>query len=146
MEQKQIQQDNEYGFPYHYIPQSKNGFTQHYHWGWGKQYLSAVDFILEEVQKDIKGIDSIADVGCGDGRITKELTEKFDQSVVGIDYSERAIKLAQALVWLNKLVYNDFWIINNKKINNWLYSFYKRKYFFANQNNCGRIYLKLRKV
>lgn len=33
----------------------------------------------------------------------------------------------------------------NKSINNWYYSYYKKNFFIAKDNNCSRIYLKLKK-
>ena len=245
MKKEQLQQDNEYSFPYHYIPQYKDGFTQNYNWSWGKQYASAVEFILNEIKKDDQSIKSIVDIGCGDGRITKELSETFNnKKILGIDYSSKAINLAKALnpnisflnidiiseklkekfdaitlievfehipldlcegftkvlpdllndngkiyltvphqnkilqekhfqhfnyksltkyfeknfkiteviyiqkhdkllSALNKLMSNKFYIIINSFLNNYFYKFYKKRYFFAEENNCGRIYLKL---
>lgn len=245
MKKEQLQQDNEYSFPYHYIPQYRNNFTQNYNWSWGKQYLSAIEFILEEVKKDDQLIESIADIGCGDGRLTKELSKKFNlKKIMGLDYSSKAINLAKALnpeihfknidiinnlveykydaitlievfehiplefcekfvnslsnllnkkglVYLtvphknkplqnkhfqhfdlenlkkyfdnkfeivdkkyiqkndklldllNKFMINKYWIINHDFLNNSLYKFYKSRYFFADESNCGRIYLKM---
>lgn len=247
MTKKQQEQDIEYSFPYHYVPQYKDKFTQNYNWGWGKQYVSAIEFILSEIEKDSENISSIVDVGCGDGRLTKELSEYFTtKDIVGIDYSTRAINLANALnpnvKYQNKDIVNDiiekkfdaitlievfehiplelcnefakatarllnkggliyltvphqnkplsykhfqhfsydslikyfesdfeiekieyiqkqdkllailtmiminrFWIVNSRLLNNLFYKFYKKRYFFADKNNCGRIYLKLRK-
>lgn len=247
MTKEQQEQDIEYSFPYHYVSKFKDGFTQNYNWGWGKQYVSAIEFILEEMEKDKENINSIVDVGCGDGRLTKELSECFvDKDVVGIDYSTKAINLAKALnpnvkyenkdivndniektydamtlievfehiplelcddfaratagllneggvmyltvphqnkpvsykhfqhfcyeslvkyfekdftvekveyiqkhdkllTLFNMFMFNKIWIINSGFLNNMLYKFYKKRYFFAQENNCGRIYLKLRK-
>jgi len=40
----------------------------------------------------------IVDIGCGDGRFSRELARTFQSTtVVGIDYSERAIALASAM-------------------------------------------------
>tara|TARA_B100000780_G_scaffold272175_1_gene234031 strand:+ start:291 stop:1040 length:750 start_codon:yes stop_codon:yes gene_type:complete len=97
MEEKQLVQDEEYSFPYHYIPQYKDGFSQHASWDWSKNYISAAEFIIEQIKND-KNISSIADVGCGDGRLTREIyLELEDLDVIGIDYSSRAINLAKAL-------------------------------------------------
>lgn len=245
MKEKQLLQDEEYSFPYHYIPKYKDGFTQNYNWSWGKQYASAIEFILNEIKKDDQYVKSIVDIGCGDGRITKELSETFNnKKILGIDYSSKAINLARVLnpnisflnidiisekikekfdaitlievfehipldlcedftqalpdflndngkiyltvphqnktlqdkhfqhfnykslakyfeknfkiteviyiqkhdkllSALNKLMSNNFYIINNSFLNNYFYKFYKKRYFFAEENNCGRIYLKL---
>ena len=98
MRREQQEQDMEYSFPYHYIPQYKDGFTQNYNWIWSKQYVSAIEFILDEIKSSKEAVKSICDLGCGDGRLTKELAECFvDKDVAGIDYSSRAINLAKAL-------------------------------------------------
>ncbi|MGA7800339.1 MAG: class I SAM-dependent methyltransferase [Gammaproteobacteria bacterium] len=92
----QIIQDDDYSFPYHYIPQFRPGFTQAYVWSWGIYYISALEFILERARECAP--TSILDVGTGDGRMARELTLAFpDTRVVGLDYSERAIQLARAL-------------------------------------------------
>ena len=245
MKNEQLNQENQYNFPYHYIPQNKKGFTQNYNWSWGKQYMSAIEFILNEIKKEDHSIKTILDLGCGDGRLTKELSENFNlKKVTGIDYSNKAIQLAKALnpeinfinidiindnhenkydaitlievfehiplelcgkfansvpkllnnkgivyltvphknkslqdkhfqhfdyeslikyfekefkiqdlkyiqkndkflVLLNKIMFNKFWIINDNFLNNLLYKFYKKRYFFASEKNCGRIYLKM---
>lgn len=36
MKNEHLIQENQYNFPYHYIPQNKKGFTQNYNWSWGK--------------------------------------------------------------------------------------------------------------
>ena len=48
----------------------------------------------------LKGIsfDSLLDIGCGDGRFLKEVSQHFlGKRILGIDYSERAINMARAL-------------------------------------------------
>jgi trans-aconitate methyltransferase len=246
MKNEQKEQDLEYGFPYHYIPKYNGGFTQNYNWSWGKQYASAMEFILDKVRRDSASIESIVDLGCGDGRLTKELSEMFTgKQVVGIDYSAKAINLAKALnpnvkyenknimdddlekcdaitlievfehipielcddfvratsellneggvvyltvphenkpvsykhfqhfnydsllnyfknyfnveeveyiqkndkllTLLNMVMTNKLWIINSEFLNNLFYKFYKSRYFYSQDYNCGRIYLKLKK-
>ncbi|MDQ8205631.1 class I SAM-dependent methyltransferase [Pelagicoccus sp. SDUM812003] len=94
----QTKQDIEYRFPYHYIPEYKKNFFQNFTWGWSINYVTAIEFILEEIKELDQNIQSIYDLGCGDGRITKELHEEFNnKEVIGIDYSERAINLAKAM-------------------------------------------------
>jgi len=247
MDVKQEKQEHEYDFPYHYIPSFNDGFTQTFTWSWGKNYLSAIEFILKQIRSESENISSLIDVGCGDGRLTKELTLEFpSKNIVGIDYSEKAINLARALnpniVFYNDDINNDFsqqtfdaltlvevfehipldqcdgfvkalaknlsnnglvfltvphknksmpkkhfqhfdfdsiksyfdddfviedvefferqtgwskiinvlsanelYILNNRTLNNLIYSLYKNKWFFTDEKHCGRIYLKLRK-
>lgn len=247
MQKKQLEQDSQYNFPYHYIPTFGRNFTQNFNWAWGKQYASAIEFILDEIKKNDTKISSIADLGCGDGRLTKELNLSFkEKDIIGIDYSSKAINLAKALnpdvnyqsidiidtdyhdkfdaitlievfehipleqcelfvlgmkkilnnggiVYLtvphvniplnskhfqhfsfeslikyfekdfdllefkyiqknnkflkliNIFMANKHWIINNNYLNNLLYKFYKKYYFFGVKDNCARIYMKLQK-
>lgn len=95
MTQQQLQ-ETEYEFPYHYIAQATPGFRQHFCDTWGINYLSTIKFILDELKKI--PFSSIADIGCGDGRMTREMSLSFpDAEVVGIDYSKKAICLARAM-------------------------------------------------
>lgn len=98
MQKQQEMQDREYEFPYHYVPNYKDDFTQLFVWGWSKNYTSAIEFILDKIKEEGAGIELIYDVGCGDGRITKELHDEFpNMNVIGIDYSAKAINLAKAM-------------------------------------------------
>ena len=95
-DRKQLIQDDDYSFPYHYVSQFRPGYSQTYSWPWGIYYASAMEFILEEVKRINPA--SIADIGTGDGRMVRELSIDLpDTHVVGIDYSERSIQLAKAL-------------------------------------------------
>ncbi|MFA8300754.1 MAG: class I SAM-dependent methyltransferase [Hyphomicrobiales bacterium] len=59
-----------------------------------KQFLQAeIDFVLEQLSSD----DIVLDLGCGYGRVAKQLIEKADK-VIGIDISEDNIKLAKDFV------------------------------------------------
>ncbi len=93
----QQRQEDQYQLPYHYIPSLKPGrFTQHLHWDWGFRYLGGLHLVTEELKK--LPFRSLVDIGCGDGRFLRELKALFpDRTLLGIDYSERAIALASAL-------------------------------------------------
>jgi SAM-dependent methyltransferase len=95
MELEQQLQEDEYEFPYHYIPTFNNGYIESYkYWSWGYKYLASLEIIKNYIAKI--NFKSIIDVGCGDGRLTGELQNYFhDKEVVGIDYSEKAISIAQ---------------------------------------------------
>jgi cyclopropane fatty-acyl-phospholipid synthase-like methyltransferase len=97
MDDSQAIQEDEYRFPYHYLPESKNGeFQWSPYWSWGYRYLSALELVFERLQA--ANLKSIVDVGCGDGRLLRELAQRRpDVATLGIDYSERAISLAKAL-------------------------------------------------
>lgn len=93
----QILQEEEYDFPYHYLTRMPDKrFAQHMVDRWGINYISTIEFLLKEI--NICNPMSIVDIGCGDGRFTRELRNHFTEaSVLGIDYSSRAIKLANAM-------------------------------------------------
>jgi 2-polyprenyl-3-methyl-5-hydroxy-6-metoxy-1,4-benzoquinol methylase len=96
MDQLQQIQDDEYSFPYHYVSQFKNGFTQTFFDNWGINYCATIEFLLHKLNQE--SAESIIDVGCGDGRLVCELQEAFaEKTISGIDYSTRAIALAKAI-------------------------------------------------
>ena len=89
-------QELEYFFPYHYISEFRNGFSQTFNWTWGLYHASTVEFLMEQLRRF--EFRSIADIGCGDGRFTRELAIEFPgKKVIGIDYSKKAISMAKAL-------------------------------------------------
>jgi len=97
VEKKQLLQEKQYEYPYHYIPEVENGeFTQVKYWSWGFKYLGGQQVVLDQLKKIF--FKSLVDVGCGDGRFIREADKRFsDMRFFGIDYSERAIGLARAM-------------------------------------------------
>jgi len=90
-------QDNFYKFPYHYCVTFKKHFSMIYLFDWGINYASTVEFILNQIKKN-KNVKSIIDIGCGEGRLTRELSIQFPElKVDGVDYSIKPIQLANAL-------------------------------------------------
>jgi len=90
-------QEVEYNFPYHYIPEYRDGFSQIKAWNWALNYICTMNLIIKDISGE-NGIKSIADIGCGDGRLSRELSHEFsDVKIVGIDYSQKAINLAKAM-------------------------------------------------
>lgn len=94
---RQHLQDEEYEFPYHYLPQSDGrGFANGRLLDWGHEYLSYMTHV-SELLSDMEW-SSLLDVGCGDGRLVDMLTPRFpDRRVLGLDYSERAIRMAKTM-------------------------------------------------
>ena len=45
-DQRQQIQDDDYAFPYHYVPQFREGYTHTYSWSWGLYYVSAMEFVV----------------------------------------------------------------------------------------------------
>jgi ubiquinone/menaquinone biosynthesis C-methylase UbiE len=68
-----------------------------YHWKNIKEanvfYLQHTRIILGLVNKFASG--NILDVGCGDGYITSQISQKFKE-VIGIDISEQAVRIAKS--------------------------------------------------
>jgi 2-polyprenyl-3-methyl-5-hydroxy-6-metoxy-1,4-benzoquinol methylase len=97
MDDVQSVQEEEYAFPYHYLPRAEQGeFRWWPYWAWGYRYLSGIELVLDE----LAGVElkTLVDIGCGDGRFLKEAARRFAPAqLLGIDYSGRAIRLAQAL-------------------------------------------------
>ncbi|AMC10859.1 hypothetical protein Lupro_06205 [Lutibacter profundi] len=97
LSQEQQVQDNFYKFPYHYAVQFKQYFSMVYLFDWGLNYASAVELLLQKIAKN-NNVKSIIDIGCGEGRLSRELCLKFPNvKVTGVDYSNRPIQLAKAL-------------------------------------------------
>ena len=94
---EQTIQENEYKFPYHYIPTLENGnFSQVKKLRWGYEYLSYLRFILSRVEKI--EFNSLLDVGCGEGRFLCEASKRFPhKELIGVDVSERAVEYAGLL-------------------------------------------------
>ena len=95
---EQKAQEEGYSFPYHYISgYENNNFTQFQNYKWGINYEATIQFLLSKISEETS--NSIIDIGCGDGRLTKELYQKFGKTknVVGLDYSDKAINWAKSL-------------------------------------------------
>lgn len=90
-------QEEQYQFPYHYIPQAQNNqFQQNYNFSWGFEYLSYVNFILDFLKS--QSANSLLDIGCGDGRFLHEVKKQLKISkITGVDYSQKAIDLAKVI-------------------------------------------------
>jgi 2-polyprenyl-3-methyl-5-hydroxy-6-metoxy-1,4-benzoquinol methylase len=93
---EQARQDDEYAFPYHYVAQFRGDFRHYFLDTWSINYVSTIEFMLKRAETEPHG--RIVDIGCGDGRFSRELALAFPASkVLGIDYSTRAIALASAM-------------------------------------------------
>jgi cyclopropane fatty-acyl-phospholipid synthase-like methyltransferase len=90
-------QEAEYWFPYHYISKMpRTGFAQHFVDTWGINYISTIEFMLRKIAESAP--QSIIDIGCGDGRLAREIHLNFSgMKIRGVDYSARAINLAKAM-------------------------------------------------
>jgi len=97
LKSEQKSQEGEYWFPYHYVAQYKdNNFRHCYLDTWAINYVSTIEFLLDKIRSDTH--KTIVDIGCGDGRFSREIALADTAcQVTGIDYSERAIRLAAAM-------------------------------------------------
>ncbi len=87
-------QNNQYVKPYHHYVDFEE-LKIHEELGWGLEYISYVS----EIKKLIKNTSykKIAEVGCGDGKITLELAkENEEKTFEGWDLSKEAIYFAKA--------------------------------------------------
>lgn len=92
-----LQQEEEYLFPYHYVTQFKNNNFEHFYLdAWSINYGSTIEYLLQKIA--VCPGARIVDIGCGDGRFSRELSLACQSNtVVGIDYSVRAVALASAM-------------------------------------------------
>ena len=90
----QFYQDEDYNFPYHHLPQLNDGkWNFGMSWFHSFDYLTLIEFILKKI--DIKSPKTIQDFGCGDGRLTKEIINKYDSRIYGVDISNKALTFAK---------------------------------------------------
>ena len=94
---EQSYQEDEYLFPYHYIGQFENNHFKHFFLDtWSINYVSTIEYLLPKI--DARPNSRIVDIGCGDGRFSRELALAFQSSIIiGIDFSRRAIALSSAM-------------------------------------------------
>ena len=86
-------QDEQYQFPYHYIPSFKNGIGKTFRVNHnGYEYLCYTKHVEESIK--LLSPKSILEVGCGDGKIIGNLNEIPER--LGVDLSERAVSFAKA--------------------------------------------------
>ncbi len=90
-------QEEQYEFPYHYIPVLRgNDFSQIRHYPWGYRYLGRLQMAFEIL--DGLPFRSLVDLGCGDGRFLREIDRRYPgRTLLGIDHSVRAIAWARGL-------------------------------------------------
>ncbi|MBA3015744.1 MAG: methyltransferase domain-containing protein [Desulfobulbaceae bacterium] len=93
-ENKAQLQEQEYIFPYHYIPHIRQdgSFSSSQILDWGYDYLCCVKHIAQTII--YLSPQTMLDVGCGDGRLIHELQGKVER-LVGIDFSERSLHFAR---------------------------------------------------
>lgn len=90
-------QDDQYSFPYHYLPHFDSSgvpiISRELTWGW--DYLTYMDYTINYINNNIRSGNSILDVGCGDGYLLNNI-ENPNIKKLGIDLSSNAIQFANA--------------------------------------------------
>ena len=95
--EEERRQESQYAYPYHYIPEhGGKSFSQTQHWEWGFRYLGGMKVVMDELSS--LSFESLVDIGCGDGRFLREFCRQHPgKETLGVDYSDRAIRLASAM-------------------------------------------------
>ncbi len=92
-------QDEQYVFPYHHLV-SFAPFSNHRVMLWGFEYYAYISKVIELIMAG--PFTSLLDVGCGDGKMILELSQKTQgKRIRGIDLSARAILFAKAFNYKN---------------------------------------------
>ncbi len=87
-------QELEYEYPYHHLVET-SPFSQTKHLFWGYRYAAYIEKIMSMLTA--RKFDSLVDIGCGDGRVLKEIAQRFPgKRLVGLDYSEKSLSFAKA--------------------------------------------------
>lgn len=99
-------QSDQYQFPYHYIPHfdDKGRPALRRSWGFAASWLAAYNLISTKIHyldsKIHEGINSVVDLGCGDGALinllSQTVSKRGKRSFTGIDYDSKALKWANA--------------------------------------------------
>lgn len=92
---KESIQEEQYYFPYHHLSHVKDGsFYLFRHLFWGLEHYTYIQFVISEVTKHT--FNSLADIGCGEGRILSELANKLPDTILkGYDTSASALHFAR---------------------------------------------------
>lgn len=90
-------QDEQYDYPYHYIPTlGDDTFSQVHYWSWGFRYMGGMKVVTNQLET--RTFRSLIDIGCGDGRFLREVSRVYPTAeLLGVDYSEKAVRLAKAM-------------------------------------------------
>lgn len=92
---KEYLQESQYHFPYHHLTHEHDGgFYLFRHLFWGLVHYTYIQFVISEITK--QSFQTIADIGCGEGRILTELSPKMPNTqLFGYDISEPALHFAR---------------------------------------------------
>jgi len=110
--ESQIQED-EYRFPYHYIPVSLK-YPQHFRvWSWSYRYIAGLELVISKICDQT--FESVLDFGCGDGRLLNILHDIYGnrKKYMGVDISGKALAFAKAFNFDSSIVFTNEDITTN---------------------------------
>ena len=95
MDSKELLQESQYHFPYHHLSHEREGGLFIFrHLFWGLEHYTYIQFVISQIKKH--SFNSLADIGCGEGRILTELSSAMPTTnLYGYDISESAIHFAR---------------------------------------------------
>lgn len=97
----QLIQQEQYFFPYHYIPDTGKRMYLSRHWAFASSYMAALGLVAERLRpvSELIGPDwRHIDIGCGDGALVHHLTRVHglaEGQIDGVDIDDRAIDWAR---------------------------------------------------
>ncbi len=98
MSTKELLQENQYNFPYHYLSHERDGGIFIFkHLFWGLEHFTYINFVIDEIKKYEH--KSLTDIGCGEGRIISEIKSFIHaDNLRGYDVSESALGFARGFI------------------------------------------------
>lgn len=107
MSTKELIQEQQYSFPYHYLTHEEDGGIFIFrHLFWGLVHYTYISHVIQTIlQMEFK---TLVDVGCGEGRIIHELEKRGAKgNLIGIDISDKAISFAKVFASRSHFLVHD---------------------------------------
>ena len=76
---------------------------------------------------------------------TSDSLRKYFNDYFDIEEKLFLHKKSKFVTLLKLILSNKYFILNHQGLKNWFYALFKKSFFFAEEQNCSRIFLKLRK-
>ena len=89
MDSKELLQESQYHFPYHHLSHEREGGLFIFrHLFWGLEHYTYIQFVISQIKKH--SFNSLADIGCGEGRILTELSSAMPTTILNSRPTARA--------------------------------------------------------